>query len=716
MRCANPGLPMRLNLLTIALAVSSSLPAQTCGPSASTLHTLDQLQTPDDMSLPAAQRTAQKVEIVRKTLAVAPDDVFLHEAYQRVRIGGHEADRPPVMEEYEKLLAAHPDSSVYLYLAAEAELGRNTAQAIDRLDRANQRSPVLGLPHLLLAQIYAATAHENAARVRQEMEAFAAVCPESIRAFPNLRWSKDTALIAASAARIRRNLKDRTDSEALSAYGTLWSLEAALHKSDEQAENIARLKQDMQRLFAPETPRNIAWASAIESATFFQDGIDEYNRKAYSEMAERFPHSAYAITRAYTAAAKATPYPKNGTPDQIGDYWRNQWNAALPVARQFPGSQNIAGLAARAIARDPSATPAEIHEVVALFLAATKTDPDGMPTLPPQPVEVAQLLAARGVVEDVPDLVYAGFAAIERAHSPRVANDVLGASAAAMTARRDQENFWGYNALTEAYTRQGKLSSVKDLIIQQDDILNRLRPPDSAPAGDKYRFAEDEAVFWYLKGMYAEADRRPADALIDYRNSIATWPPRRPNPDRRDEAMQAAQRVWKNVGGSAQGWNDWAAHSSLRNFDAGSGAANAWSKLPADMTFTDTLGRQYTPKDLAGKTALVTLWASWCGPCRAELPYFEKLYRQFQNRDDVVLLAFNVDDDVKDMNEALEELKLSIPAVYASPFVYSMLADMAIPANWLIAPSKTELLWIDAPTLTEWQAKLAQVLKKTAGH
>jgi hypothetical protein len=60
-------------------------------------------------------------------------------------------------------------------------------------------------------------------------------------------------------------------------------------------------------------------------------------------------------------------------------------------------------------------------------------------------------------------------------------------------------------------------------------------------------------------------------------------------------------------GGSAQGWNDWAAHSSLRHFDAGSGAVNAWSKLPAGTTFTDTLGRQYNPKDLAGKIALVTL-------------------------------------------------------------------------------------------------------------
>jgi hypothetical protein len=49
--------------------------------------------------------------------------------------------------------------------------------------------------------------------------------------------------------------------------------------------------------------------------------------------------------------------------------------------------------------------------------------------------------------------------------------------------------------------------------------------------------------------------------------------------------------------------------------------------------------------------------------CRADWPYFEKLYGQFQDRNDVVLLAFNVDDDVNDMKKALDELKLSIPAV-----------------------------------------------------
>jgi hypothetical protein len=45
-----------------------------------------------------------------------------------------------------------------------------------------------------------------------------------------------------------------------------------------------------------------------------------------------------------------------------------------------------------------------------------------------------------------------------------------------------------------------------------------------------------------------------------------------------------------------------------------------------------------------------------------------------------------------------------------------MLVEMAIPANWLLTPRKTELLWIDAPTLPEWQTKIAQTLERAAGH
>src|ERR1017187_2393273 len=384
---------MRLTALFVLLVGASSLYSQTCVPSGSVLRTLDELQTPDDMRLSAAERTARKIEILRQALKTAPNDVFLHEGYQRIRIGGMEADRPPVIEEYEKLLAQHPDDPVYLYLAASAQLGVDTTQSISRLERAIERSPSFGLPHLLLAQIYSASSHADPVKVQQHLERFESACPESVRAFPGLRWSKDAASVSQTAARIRRNLKDRTDSEALASYSILWALEAAQRKSDEQAENVARLKQDVARLLAPDVPRNAAWLSTLQAVGFLQDGVDEYPRVARREMAARYPNSDSAITEAYLRARNPSSYPNNGPPEQIAAYWRKECQAALPLVRPFPGPLYIAGTAARSIARASSATPAEIHGAIALFLAAAKADPDGMRTLPPQPIEIAQMLA-----------------------------------------------------------------------------------------------------------------------------------------------------------------------------------------------------------------------------------------------------------------------------------------------------------------------------------
>jgi hypothetical protein len=117
----------------------------------------------------------------------------------------------------------------------------------------------------------------------------------------------------------------------LAAYSILWSLEAALYKSDEQTENLARIKQDMARLFAPETLRNAAWASAIEAVAFFQHGVDEYAVKSRREMAARFPQSAYAATQAYVRSRNPNPYLNDGTPDQVSAYWRKDWKTALRI-------------------------------------------------------------------------------------------------------------------------------------------------------------------------------------------------------------------------------------------------------------------------------------------------------------------------------------------------------------------------------------------------
>jgi thiol-disulfide isomerase/thioredoxin len=182
--------------------------------------------------------------------------------------------------------------------------------------------------------------------------------------------------------------------------------------------------------------------------------------------------------------------------------------------------------------------------------------------------------------------------------------------------------------------------------------------------------------------------------------------------------MASAQRVWGELGGTSEGWNDWMAQSPLTGFYGGSGGVDAWLKLAAafpDLTLVDALGKHWSPQELAKKTCFVTMWASWCAYCRAELPYLEKLYQRFKDRDDVAILAFNTDDDPKAMTTALQELKVSVPSVAARDFAYSVVPEMALPANWIITPKNIELFADDGSSHEVWLEKAATAIEKAAG-
>ncbi|MGA3349839.1 MAG: TlpA disulfide reductase family protein [Candidatus Sulfotelmatobacter sp.] len=57
----------------------------------------------------------------------------------------------------------------------------------------------------------------------------------------------------------------------------------------------------------------------------------------------------------------------------------------------------------------------------------------------------------------------------------------------------------------------------------------------------------------------------------------------------------------------------------------------------ADFTLTDLQGKAWHLKDLRGQIVLVNFWATWCPPCRKEMPDLQSLYAQFKNQGVVVL-------------------------------------------------------------------------------
>lgn len=64
-----------------------------------------------------------------------------------------------------------------------------------------------------------------------------------------------------------------------------------------------------------------------------------------------------------------------------------------------------------------------------------------------------------------------------------------------------------------------------------------------------------------------------------------------------------------------------------------------------DFTLSTATGETYTLSDLKGQAVLVNMWATWCPPCRAEMPAMENMYQEYKDQGFVVLAVNNTFQD-----------------------------------------------------------------------
>jgi peroxiredoxin len=85
--------------------------------------------------------------------------------------------------------------------------------------------------------------------------------------------------------------------------------------------------------------------------------------------------------------------------------------------------------------------------------------------------------------------------------------------------------------------------------------------------------------------------------------------------------------------------------------------------LAPDFVVPDLSGQAVRLSALRGKVVVVNLWATWCPPCREEMPSMERLYQRLRDRD-FQLLAISEDEDGQRVVEPfVKEMKLSFPVL-----------------------------------------------------
>jgi peroxiredoxin len=128
------------------------------------------------------------------------------------------------------------------------------------------------------------------------------------------------------------------------------------------------------------------------------------------------------------------------------------------------------------------------------------------------------------------------------------------------------------------------------------------------------------------------------------------------------------------------------------NIDTESGLEK--NERAPDFKLTTLTGETVKLSDYKGKTVILNFWASWCPPCRVEMPYMENYYGENKDSENVEILAVNMTkmergggDKVEKVEGFVNELELTFPILLDDDGeVMKLYQVMAYPTTYMINP------------------------------
>jgi peroxiredoxin len=146
-----------------------------------------------------------------------------------------------------------------------------------------------------------------------------------------------------------------------------------------------------------------------------------------------------------------------------------------------------------------------------------------------------------------------------------------------------------------------------------------------------------------------------------------------------------------------------------------------FSAIPAEvdyvvptLTLKDIQGNSYSLSDYGGQVVLVNLWATWCPPCKAEMPLLQGYYLKHK-KDGFTVIAIEDGDPTQDVLSFVKDYNLSFPVwldptYQATDFVFK---TKNLPSSYVIDRSgKVKLAWVGAINAENLEKYVTSLIKE----
>ncbi len=622
------------------------------------------------------QRVAYERKILEDLMTRYPRELQPYQSYVNFINENVPDESPALRAHWVQTAKEHPDDPLAQLLAAKILTGRDTPQAIALLEAAHAKAPDFAWPDLMLASIYSTGKRADLAKTRQNLEAFFTVCPGSTDGTAQWLLNKDQPFQPKVAADLRTRLASETNPKRLEDYATLWGLEFRTHPPKDHDAVRAQVALDLKRLETVNPHGDAEWEAFLIGG-YKQSGADKGTITAVEDrLLHDYPHANEAYDVVSDRWEKAHEKPTDQTDTAAWTAYHRAYKEALKTW----------------IAAYPD--QAFLQHYAWLFAVINDDDlseKDGIPVVDAYVDYFRDYEAPRWRGDYYPN---AASFLIQHKWQPARALDLMLQSKAAIDSNRkldDDHDNLSDDELKDRDERKffedestyGDILQAAILAGKPNEAL-KFKAEIETPVPTDKKF---QSGYWTNRGRLAKIENHPQDALAYYQLALMTRTsvPKAFQGKVKDDLSNEAHDLWKTQGGTETAWALWSKPQGA-SVEAAEGRWEKPTKTIPDFELSDMSGKTWKLKELAGKTLLINLWATWCGPCQAELPQLQAFYEKNKDRKDIQILTFDIDEDLGQLAPFLKEKGYTFPVLPAYSTVVSLLDGFAIPQTWLVDP------------------------------